>query len=49
MDSMSGADDICVLDYGSTDDTVEKLKAPRRTSSRVSSPWRFDVARNKSL
>ena len=27
MDSMSEADDICVLDTGSTDDTVEKLRA----------------------
>ena len=27
MDSMSEADDICVLDPGSTDDTVENLRA----------------------
>lgn len=27
MDSASEADDVCVLDTGSTDDTVKKLRA----------------------
>ena len=50
MDSMSEADDICVLDTGSTDDTVEKLRARgAHVEQKVISPWRFDVARNKSL
>lgn len=50
MDSMSEADGIYVLDTGSADDTVEKL---RRRGAHVEvediSPWRFDVARNRSL
>lgn len=50
MDSMAEADIICVLDTGSTDDTVEKLR--RRgavVEQRSISPWRFDAARNASL
>lgn len=50
MDSMSQADLVVVLDTGSTDDTVELL---RRRGAQVTnqeiSPWRFDVARNRSL
>ena len=50
MDSMSEADSVVVLDTGSTDDTVEKL---RRRGAQVTveiiSPWRFDTARNRSL
>ena len=50
MDSMSEADDICVLDTGSTDDTVERLKARgAHVEQKIIAPWRFDVARNKSL
>ncbi len=50
MDSMSEADDICVLDTGSTDDTVEKLRARgAHVEQKVISPWRFDVARSESL
>ena len=50
MDSMSEADDICVLDTGSTDDTVEKLRARgAHVEQKIIAPWRFDVARNKSL
>ena len=50
MDSMSEADDICVLDTGSTDDTAEKLRARgAHVEQKLISPWRFDVARNESL
>ena len=50
MDSMSEADDICVLDTGSTDDTVEKLRARGAyVEQKIIAPWRFDVARNESL
>ncbi len=50
MDSMSEADGVYVLDTGSTDNTVEKLRARGAvvTVEQVS-PWRFDVARNRSL
>lgn len=48
--SMSEADEIVVLDTGSEDDTVEKLRENRVkvTVERIE-PWRFDTARNKSL
>lgn len=50
MDSMGEADWVVVLDTGSTDDTVQRL---RRRGARVRQeqvmPWRFDVARNRSL
>jgi len=50
VQSMSEADEIYVLDTGSTDDTVEKLinKGVHVVSEEIL-PWRFDVARNKSL
>lgn len=48
--SMSEADEIIVLDTGSTDRTVEIL---RQNGAKVFEeeiiPWRFDVARNRSL
>lgn len=50
MDSVKDADKVFVLDTGSTDNTVEKLKkrgAIVRTE--IIEPWRFDVARNISL
>ena len=50
VDSMSEADGIYVLDTGSEDDTVEKLKKRGvvvDTAKIV--PWRFDTARNMSL
>lgn len=48
--SMSEADDIYVLDTGSTDDTVEKLiNHGVHVTQELINPWRFDVARNKSL
>jgi len=50
MDSMGEADQVVVLDTGSTDCTVEKLRA-RGALVTVEdiSPWRFDVARNRAL
>lgn len=48
--SMKEADAIYVLDTGSTDDTVEKLKRHGVVvKQEIIKPWRFDVARNKSL
>ena len=50
VDSMSEADEIYVLDTGSTDKTIKKLK--RRgvhVKKKKVQPWRFDVARNLSL
>jgi tetratricopeptide (TPR) repeat protein len=50
VDSMSEADYICVLDTGSTDSTVEKLRARGViVEQKTISPWRFDVARNESM
>ena len=49
---MSEADYIVVLDTGSTDGTYEKLKEDSRVTvvkQEVITPWRFDVARNKSM
>lgn len=46
------ADYIVVLDTGSTDSTVEKLKkySPKvRVEQKIITPWRFDVARNESM
>lgn len=50
MNSMSEADAVVVLDTGSTDDTVEKLKARGATVVQEEiKPWRFDSARNRSM
>lgn len=47
---MSEADEIIVLDTGSTDKTVSKLKSARvDVYEEKITPWRFDVARNRSL
>lgn len=48
--SMREADYICVLDTGSTDATVERL-ADRGVivKQEIVEPWRFDVARNRSM
>ena len=44
------ADEIVICDTGSTDDTVEKLKAHRATTHSIRiTPWRFDDARNAAL
>ena len=50
MDSMKEADEIVVLDTGSTDGTQEALRrAGARVTEETISPWRFDTARNRSL
>lgn len=50
MDSMGEADRVIVLDTGSTDATVERLRARgAEVTEEVISPWRFDAARNRSL
>lgn len=49
-ESMKEADAIVVLDTGSTDKTVEKLREHGVTVEvQEFSPWRFDVARNTSM
>ena len=50
MDSMSEADQVVVLDTGSTDDTVARLEARgAAVTVETINPWRFDTARNRSL
>jgi len=50
MKSMDEADAIYVLDTGSTDNTVEILRQKGAlVEIKNIDPWRFDVARNKSL
>ena len=51
LDSMEEADCICVLDTGSTDNTVKLLKENKKVivKQKVINPWRFDDARNESL
>ena len=49
-ESMKEADSIYVLDTGSNDNTVEKLKKHNIiVKKEIINPWRFDVARNRSL
>lgn len=48
--SVKDADNIVVLDTGSTDNTVELLKSLGvKVIQKIIDPWRFDVARNESL
>lgn len=48
--SVKEADSVVVLDTGSTDDTVEKLrKLGVKVEQKEINPWRFDVARNESM
>lgn len=50
VESMREADDIYVLDTGSTDRTVDLLKSLGvHVTEEAIRPWRFDVARNRSL
>ena len=50
INSMKEADEIYVLDTGSTDKTVKKLKKSGvKVIKKKIKPWRFDVARNESL
>ena len=50
FDSMKEADYVCVLDTGSTDNSVNILKnLGVIVESKVIDPFRFDVARNESL
>lgn len=50
MDSMGEADQVVVLDTGSTDGTVELLRERGAQVVREEiTPWRFDTARNRSL
>lgn len=50
VESMSEADLVIVLDTGSTDNTTKLLKEHGATViSEPILPWRFDIARNKSL
>lgn len=50
VESMNEADNIYVLDTGSKDKTIEKLKKHGViVKSESINPWRFDIARNKSL
>ena len=49
MDSMAEADQVVVLDTGSTDATVQLLRARgAAVTEEVISPWRFDTARNRN-
>ena len=50
VNSMKEADEIYVLDTGSTDNTVNKLrKLGVNVTQKIINPWRFDIARNESL
>lgn len=50
VNSVKEADEVYVLDTGSTDNTVEELKKRGIVvSQKEIKPWRFDVARNLSL
>lgn len=50
IESMSEADEIVVLDTGSSDNTIKKLQTKgAKVAQKIINPWRFDVARNESL
>ena len=49
-DTTKSADVRLILDTGSTDDTIDKARAAGITVEQAHiKPWRFDVARNRSL
>ena len=49
-ESIKDADEIVVLDSGSSDNTVTKLKQKNvKVYEKKIEPWRFDAARNESL
>lgn len=50
VESMKEADEIYVLDTGSTDNTRKELKnLGVHVKKKIITPWRFDIARNESL
>ena len=51
LDTGSGDNSVNVLDTGSTDNTMKLLEGKDKVvvKQQVITPWRFDVARNKSL
>ena len=50
MESMREADWVVALDTGSSDGTAEILREQgAQVEEEIISPWRFDVARNRSL
>lgn len=50
IDAVLEADEIIVLDTGSTDNTVQKLRERgAKVYEEKINPWRFDVARNKAM
>lgn len=50
MDSVNEADMVVVLDTGSADNTVKKLRERGAVVyEEIINPWRFDTARDKAL
>lgn len=50
MDAVSEADCVVVLDTGSTDKTIKRLKnRGALVNKEILTPWRFDVARNIAM
>ena len=50
VESMKEADEIYVLDTGSTDNSIKLLKDLKiNVHQKIIKPWRFDIARNESL